>query len=499
MKERVSIILSKLIYALSAGFFIWTIAAIFMRNYYSYNSLALAGAAVAYILLIALMWMLFKKKESFIKKRIRYFTLGFFLLMGIVQIIMIFILRYTPKYDIGSLFNGARDWALTGDFSSYYTYFGMFHNNWGGLVLLRIVFGLANLLGITKFFFVASLLNSALSLSSMYLTGSVCGKLYGERGRIMTYLIYMISLPFYFIAPAFYTDALSMVFPVLILRLYIAAREQEKPISRLALFALMGLAAGVGYGIKATIAITLIAIILEAVLFRDFKKYIPLIPISVIMALVCSVALNGIIYRHVDRKEAENLRIPILHWVMMGTTGSGMYKKSEYEFTKSFDDPAARKDAVAERLITRLKTYSFKDYSKLFTTKLNVDFGDGTYGLSDCLGCPHGDDNFFHSFLVKGGERYDVYKHICTGVLMAIYAVITLSCVLDVIGKNSGCGLLVPRLAILGLFLFLLFWEARWRYFSNYVPLLIFLAVAGLEGIFSRIKDWRGSQADSAI
>ena len=486
MRERISFGLSKALCAVLALLFTWAIAAVFLANYYSYCLPILAVLAAASLFLIVLIWQLIKKYEALLMDNRKVIAWSFFLFMGIIQIIMIFPLRYTPKWDVDALFGGAVEWVMTGDFASYHEYFAFFHNNWGGLILFRAVFGTAKLFGAKDFFLVASLFNSALSIATMYLTGSVCEKLIGIRGRMMAYFIFSISLPFYFIAPAFYTDSLTMVFPILIFRLYLAVRVQRKLWKRLLIFALMGLAAGIGYGIKATVVIMLLAVIIDAVLDRDFKRSIPMLPITVIMIVACTLAVQGIIFRHLDRKEAERLETPILHWVMMGSVGSGTYRNDEYRFTRSFEDPSERKTAVRDRLAERLKSYGVGDYADLFTKKLDVDFGDGTYGLSDCIGCPHGDDNALQSLLVKDGKHHTVYKHICTGVLIAIYIPLIVSCVLDVTGKRTARDLFAPRLALFGLMLFLLFWEARWRYFSNFVPIIMVLAITGLESIFNR-------------
>lgn len=487
MRERLSNGLSKALAAILTLCFTWAIAAVFLANYYSYCLPILAVLAAAVIFFIILVWQLIKKHEAFLGDNRKVIAWGFFLFMGIIQIIMIFPLRYTPKWDVDALFGGASEWVMTGDFASYHDYFAYFHNNWGGLILFRAVFGTAKLFGAKDYFLVASVFNSALLLTTMYLTGSVCEKLVGIRGRLTAYLIFSISLPFYFIAPAFYTDSLTMVFPILIFRLYLAAREQKKLIKRLLIFAIMGLAAGVGYGIKATVVIMLIAVIVDAVLNQDLKKFVPMLPITAILMLACSLAAQGIIFRHLDRREAERLETPILHWVMMGTVGNGTYRNDEYRFTRSFDDPTERKAAVRDRLAERLKNYGVGDYADLFTRKLDIDFGDGTYGLSDCLGCPHGDDNMLQSFLVKDGEHHANYKHICTGVLIALYIPLIASCVLDVIGKHAARDMFAPRLVLFGLILFLLFWEARWRYFSNFVPIIMVLAITGLENIFNRL------------
>lgn len=483
MNEKLTRILSRAVYALTAVLFLWAVTAIFVKNHYGYKAGLLAAASAGALILTVSAWFVIKKKEAFFIKYRRIVTAAFLAFMGTAQIIMIFPLRYTPVFDVDALFGGAAEWANTGDFASYHEYFSMFHNNWGGLILLRTVFGAARLFGIKDYSLPASLINSALTLLAAYLAGSVCAKLTGERGRAMAYFVFLISLPFYFIAPAFYTDSLTMLFPILILRLYITAREQERPIKRCAVFAAMGLAAGVGYGIKATAVIMLIAVVIDAFLRPGFKRFLPLIPISAAMIFACSLAAEGIVLRHLDREEAKELEIPIVHWIMMGTKGNGTYDPDEYEFTKSFEDPAERKKADADRLFNRLKTYDAKAFIKLFTAKLDVDFGDGTYGLSDCLGCPHGEDNALHRFLLPGGEGHAAYKHICTGVLIAIYILLIVSCVIGAFGKGAAQNMSAPRLALLGLLLFLLIWEARWRYFSNYAPVFIVSAVMGLEEI----------------
>lgn len=177
MKAKAASFLSKIVYALLAVCLTWAVAAVFVNNFYSYSPIILALLSSAAFLMIVSAWLFIRKNETFFTKHIRLFTLGFFLFMGAIQIAMIFPLRYKPVFDVDALFGGAAEWTTTGDFTSYHVYFGMFHNNWGGLLLLRLVFGLAKLLGISNFYLVASIFNSALSLSTMYLTGSVCQKL----------------------------------------------------------------------------------------------------------------------------------------------------------------------------------------------------------------------------------------------------------------------------------------------------------------------------------
>lgn len=492
MKLKVSDILSKIIYALCAVCFILVIIRAFWNSIFEYDPLWLGLSTLLALGAMFGFCLLVRNKESFFKKHGDWFTLGFLILMGACQILLSFKLRYTPVYDIEAIYDGAIKWATTGDFTEYYEYFAMFHNNFGGLVLMRVWFGLVNLFGIKSYFISASVFNSALSLSAMYLTGSVLSKLIGERARITAYFIFLISLPFYFIAPTFYTDSLTMVFPVLAFWLWLKARDEKRFIVKLLYFVLMGLSVGLGYGIKATVLIMLIAIVIEAVLYYDLKTWLSLAACTAALVLAFNLAVHGIVYSHIGREYAEEKQVPLTHWIMMGLYGWGGYNSTDYEFTKSFEDPDERSEAVKERLLQRLKSLDAEKAVRLFGNKIDLVFCDGTYGLADCLGCPHGDDNFLHSFLLREGENHAPYKYFTTGVLMALYVLLIVSCVFGVVKKAGTEGIdtvriLAPRLALFGLFVFFLIWEARWRYFSNYVPVIMICAVIGLECLMSAV------------
>lgn len=496
MKLKLSNMLSKTVYALVACLLIWALVTMFANSYYAYNPLYLGVGTLAALALIILFWRLAKKCESFFEKHSRLITAGFLVFMFSLQLAFSFPLRYSPWYDVDALFGGAIEWVKTGSFESYYEYFAMFHNNFGGLVLLRVWFGIAALFGVSDFFIPACLLNCLLSLAAMYLTGSCAGKLFGARGRMTALFLFFISLPFYFIAPAFYTDALTMVFPVLILRLWLCAREQNSLYKRLGIFVLIGLACAIGYGIKATVLIMLIAVVIEGILYADLKAWLPLAAVSAAIVLGFSLALNGLICSHIGKEQAENRRIPLSHWIMMGMKDNGKYNWWDYDFTKSFENPEERAEAIRGVIAERLRENGFFGTLALFNKKIDLVWNDGTYGLSDCLGCPHEQNNFLHEFLIKTeGVPSEVYKHICTAVLAALYLLTLAACVSDSFFKGSCVRILAPRLALFGVFLFFLIWEARWRYFSNFIPIIMLCAITGLECISMKLASLREKRA----
>ncbi|MBR3297796.1 MAG: hypothetical protein IKI64_01190 [Clostridia bacterium] len=489
MKLKVSNALSKIVYALLAFLFVWVLVKMYFISYYEYSAPLLILGTLAALALMLLFWHIVKKREAFFEKHCRLITAGFLLFMLALQLAFSFPLRYAPVYDIGALFYGASEWTETGSFPSYYEYFAMFHNNFGGLVLFRLWFGMMKLIGITDFYFAACLLNSLLSIAAMYLTASSAGRLFGVRGRMTALFLFFISPPFYFIAPAFYTDALTMVFPPLIFRLWLYALDRKELLQKLACFVFMGLALALGYSIKATVLIMLIAVVIEGMLYDSWKAWLPLAAIAAALTVCVSLAVNSVVYFHVGRDEAQKRQVPITHWIMMGLEGWGGYNGKDYAFTKSFDDPAERKLAISRMISQRLRNMSLSDASELFDCKLDLVWNDGTYGLSDCLGCPHEQDNYLHGFLVReDGAPRKIYKHICTAVLAAMYLLLLFSCVSDIFTSGQSVRLLAPRLALLGVFIFFLIWEARWRYFSSYVPIVMLCAAAGLESASARLS-----------
>ena len=168
--------------------------------------------------------------------------------------------------------------------------------------------------------------------------------------------------------------------------------------------------------------------------------------------------------------------------VMMGLKGDGMYNPGDYEFTRSFDDKEEQKAALLDEIGIRIKDRGFHGMVSLFTTKSEICFGDGTYGLSDCLGGIRDHDSKLHAWILSEGRHYSVYKHVCTGVLLALYVLVIVSGLQEVLCTGSDSfQYLAPRLAVFGLLLFLMCWEARWRYFSSFIPMIFVSALLGMD------------------
>ena len=471
--------------AISGAFalcFIWLIEHITVNGgYYGYKEVRLLLCTALALGAMAGLWRLAGRYEAALARRSGAVTALFLAGMGLLQMTMGLRLRYKPLFDIDAVYGAAVQWAETGSFASYYEYYGYFFNNFGALRFMYGVFRLAGALGVRDWYLAATGANCALSLLTMFATGQAARKLLGVRGQMAAYGLFAMSPPFYFIAPAFYTDALSMPFPVLIYWLCLLARERPRRRSRLVLYALAAVAASVGAQIKATVVIALIAVVIDGALTWSWRRTAALGAIAAAVLLLGQAGLERDIYRHLDRAQAEEMRTPLLHWVMMGLSGSGMYDPADYDLTRSFQDPEERDAALRAEIGDRLRALGPGGLVRLLTVKGDICFGDGTYGLSDCLGGEPRGGTGLRELLLSGGRYNELYRHVCTGVLLALYVLMSAAGLRDaLLPRGEMLRALVPRLALLGLLAFLLCWEARWRYFSNFVPMIFLAALQGM-------------------
>lgn len=480
--NRLSRALSRLFYIFFSLSFAWLLNHIVTRGWYGYKEVPLLWCVICALVLVMLIWHLIKNNEAALEKHCRTITAVFLAVMFVLQIVVGHMLRYEPVFDVDAIYGGGIEWAETGSFPSYYEYFGYFFNNFGGLYFFYAVFSIAHALGFSDYYMAAVTINSLLSLCTMLLTGDIGRRLLGPRGRFMAYTLFLMSPPFYFIAPAFYTDALAMPFPALVYWLYLQAKETTDHKKRGVLFCLMGLAGTVGILIKPVVLIVFVAAAIDAFLNWDWKRAILISSVAFLFLLAGSAGLYGTIYKHLDRTEAEKSRTPILHWVMMGLKGDGMYNPEDYEFTRSFDNKEEQKAALLDEIGVRIKERGFNGMVELFTTKSEICFGDGTYGLQDCLGGTRDGKSGLLEWILSDGQHYTTYQHICTGILLALYVLMITSGAQEVFHRSScSFHVLTPRLAVFGLLLFLMCWEARWRYFSSYVPLIFVSSMQGID------------------
>lgn len=431
-----------------------------------------------------MLWCVYKvlfQRRAWIEKRYNNILLIFLCTFAVIQLLCAWRLEFTPKYDLGAVFESAVDWAEEGGFPDRHEYFYYFPNNLGCLLFLYCLFKPAYMLGIKNYFAVASVANCICILLTMFVSITICKKTMGTVQAVFMMILFAICLPFYFMAAAFYTDSLSLLYPVLEFYLYLKIRE-SKGANRFILWSiLLGITAAFGMQVKFTIIIMLIAIVIDSFLNRSLKQTAAMLGIVLGVMVSFSMAFSEYFYtKHLDRDMAYEMHTPYAHWIMMGLKGDGGYTPEDYIFTRSF--PAEIRDqevlAEAERRFTEL---DFKGLCELAVRKIDRDFGTGTLGLQDFLDDEAVNETWLHDWILWDSPNFNIYQHYCHSILLAGMILMSISAFSELKRKPIDTVFLAPRMSLFGLVMFLLIWESHPRYFSNYMPVILMNAAVGME------------------
>ena len=411
-------------------------------------------------------------------KNYRIILIVFSVVMFISEFILGLVLRHDTWFDIGAIHKGAAEWVKTGTFAGYYEYFNQFPNNLGSMTFLYIFFKAADIVGIKDFYAVSVFITCIMLTLMMVLSSLICKKAGGTTKGIFILFLFGISPQFWFMGGAVYTDALSMLFPVLVLWLYQRTKGQNGK-KRIYTYLLMGLAAAIGALIKFTVVIVVIAVAIDMCFFEKPKELLTaLVCVAGVFAIIFT-SFNGYIYsKHLDKEMNDKLMRPHIHWVMMGLKGDGRYNAEDYRFTDSFRDLKEKKEKDSEEVARRIKKLGAPGIFKLVCAKTAIDFGDGTYGISDFLNIQPSNKTSLHDWVLYDGKNYDKYSTYATALHIVLMFGMIMGILLMLINKTyKENKMLVPYLALIGIWLFLMGWETNRRYFSNFAP-MIFISVS---------------------
>lgn len=456
-----------------------------LRNEY-FKPLWIAVVTVICLAALVLIYRIFEKYEKFLDRHYTKILAVFLAVMFVSELIFGIILRYDPMWDVGAVQKGAAEWARTGTFAEYYWYYSGFQNNLGSMAFLALFFKIALIFGITDFYAVGVFITCVMLCITMALSSLTCRELSSTRNAVFVLLIYAMSAQYWFMGGAVYTDAMSMLFPVLIFWLYLKSKDMQGR-KKLLIYVCMGLAAAVGSLIKFTVIIMALAVVI-AMCFREKPR--ETVSAAACMGLVLAIVtacFNAHIYSsHLDRETVRKEGRPYVHWIMMGLKGDGRYNPSDYEFTDSFSDPDKKRAEIRKEIGNRVKSLGVTGIFNLITKKSVLDFGDGTYGIDDFLQISPQNETKLHDWVLSDGKHYKTYGTYATGMHMVVMIFMLMSAWVMAFRKDSDKEKqFALYLAVFGVWLFLMMWETNRRYFSNFAPVIFIMAALGADNFMS--------------
>lgn len=473
----------------------------------------LAGVIVYALVVIFILGKLqqFLSKKKNIRPRVeKKFLLIFFAALLLVQIgfatqmsvpmqpqcFEMFGVKPVCFWDFQAVAQGAAD-LVNGNLKQFTVdYLHAHQNNISAFALLGGVFKLAALVGITNFHAVGIGLNILLICTTLFMIYLVIRHLFGTKKAIFSLAIATMLLPLSLLyVPVFYTDTLTLLFPITILYLYLRLRKTKALYKYLLLFAAMILLTFVGSVIKFSVMIVLVAIIIDMIMRSDKKDIKRLVlAFSCLLLFIPLFMVYGALtdkYVH-SRASAHIITTPPTHYIMMGLAGNGQYSMADDANTLMHETQEEAIKYNIQEIKKRLSDHGALGYTWFLFHKARDTWNDGSYESTEQLrNNSLLTEDYSPSALQRAITSYKTYPLTLLNYLTAVHVILLLAIIIGSFKRRykNIKELAVFRLAVFGLALFLLVWETNSRYLVNFLPLIAVLSVPVLWQIAPQITN----------
>lgn len=381
------------------------------------------------------------------------------------------------------------------------SYYNVYPNNLFIINVFAVLLKLNSVLGIfnqSDELMIIIVFNCVLCGITMRLTYEIVKRLWNRKWAEIAYVFCALLLgcsPWNVIC---YSDQIALLFPTLLFYIHIHGEWNIRV--RYFLYICLGY---IGYCIKPQALIMVLAIfVYEIIKSLDKNKFrkkeitnvVTTLAVAIIFIALLSVGMKKI-YKAEGFLMDENQKFGMTHFLMMGmnTETEGTFNVRDVYYSR--DEASAYDERVRLNLTetkTRLKNMGVKGFSKLIAKKALIDYNDGTFAWS-------AEGNFYkilkenklgsvsetlRQFYYETGKWYSVF--------ITFEQIVWMTCLffvfVGVVGvfsckKRYRTDYIVALLAIIGLTIFELIFEARARYLYCYVPIYIIMMTYGMNVI----------------
>lgn len=487
MNSKMSTKLSTIFYIALLFGFTWLFLNVILNNqWYFMNQLKAIISMLVYSTILFGIFKLTTRYQSYLIKNRYPLVAAILLLVFGIQLLIGYWFQITPAFDVDAIYSGAISWNQIGSLGDYEKYFCQFPNNLGGLFLLSAVFRIADFVNFTDYNIAAMIFNCFMINLSYLLIFLTCSKLFGIARGMAAMLFSICCLPLLLYSPVFYTDTMSICFPILGYYLYIRAKITKSKVIRITLSVFIGVVFLIGMFIKMTVIIMLIAILIDILLTCKIRQYVLPIACSFVVIVVGCIGFFSVRSNVLESNMYQQNNIPYSHWIMMGLKNIGAYNGEDYEYTFSFPTLEDKKLGIQKGIKGRMEQYNPVSFLKHLSNKTAFTFGAGQYGVDTMLDDNPQRENWFHAYVTYTDQTNEThFKNFnsCTqGYHLLLLLLIAFSGFAALKNRKSlNFYFIAPKIALTGLILFLMLWEANSRYIINYFPIMIICAFSGLD------------------
>lgn len=369
-------------------------------------------------------------------------------------------------------------------------YFCLFGNNAPLYFVIVGVMSFLKSIGIKSVAYGTCVFNVVMIDLSILFSCLAAAKLAGKkRAGVCALLLSILTLPILGYSAIYYTDTLTMLFPILTLYIWVCVRDgKKKPVTGVLLLALMSSLCALGAQLKISVAIALVAAVIDMILSWKIKKALCCLLVILLVFSAVYFPLSAAIAGSDDMPHTDEYgTVPKAHWIMMGLYANGNYHDPDYQLTLSFPSDQ-REEMVWEEIRNRISDYGLSGMLEHLDSKMEFIYGDGSYYVTMKLMRDRQNTSFLDDWLEWDGSNTVYTSYAYQFLYFLMWVCVSLSGLLAAMKKGVGLRLQPFAVACLGLMMFEWIWEARSRYLFNFLPVTVTVAAVLLSSEFDLKK-----------
>lgn len=432
-------------------------------------------------------------------------------------VVLLSVVARNIGWDVGVMFNAAESYVdrSAGGYGAE-SYLARYPNNIFIFCVIIVITKIAHVIQVDPYV-IAAIINAILMFASSLLIMYSANRFFGRQGVVVSWFLSLVMIALSPWVATFYTDTVGLFFVAAIIATFLKASNTEK--YRYVWFALLGILSAVGFLVKPTIIILIVALAMSYGLFMMTKqaelagRTVKLLGVSILMFIMVIGSFQVFISnRIVDNKATvEAVQFSFDHFLAMGSLrGLPPYTMctSGGYCTELIHDLDTRKD-----LRTRNERRAY--HLKLLTDSVTTDFPVGYTGfVLNKLSSTFGDGSFFvwqeganaqqyiiqedwavaaRQFLAHNGKSINTSRYVwqIVWIAMLVLMIIALSNEFKkgVKRQKSSLWIIGFAISIVGLACYQVLFESRSRYIFLYLPVFILLATWGVSILTKRYNE----------
>ena len=451
-------------------------------NRYVENEMLLIGFGA--ILILSCFLFLCSKIEKMNSAKIKIAISVAAVLIVIGQIVVINNFPVTPTTDSYmvsdqalALAKGIRNQI---DINSFY--FSVYSNNNFTVILLSFLYRVLLFFNISNFN-TANLVFNAICIDiGIFFSILSMRSVFGIRNACKLIYVFVFSPVFYVALVWSYTNIYSIPIQMAILYLGLTISKGKKGKNLILKVCLLAALSIIGYYIRPTTTIILIAIIICAMLYKlSISKRIKIFDVTVVCSFLLAVvisymACNTLVSKYVDQDKCTGL-YPMTHWIMIGLHDDGMVSSEDNNYTRGFKTTDKMREATIEKIKERFQDYKFSGLVNHAGKKLKVTWTDGSYDYSLRM---HQNNEYSPFAQYLSEQKKDFFILYSQAFYVAVLFLVLISIYYQ-FRKGYNNSLFMMSLALFGTIVFYLIWEGKASYSMPFLPSMYILAVCGGE------------------